>query len=119
MSTQRMALAEDDEIIRSQLVQLIEESFPELILDTARNGQELVELTERNLYGLIVTDYRMPGMTGLEAIKVLRERKIETPIYMISADEVGKKAVENGATGYIPKPADFDQVEELIDKHLY
>ncbi len=66
---------------------------------------------------MILSDINMPGMSGLELLKHLRSKGIVKPIYMISAydnEDYQQKSVSLGASGFIPKPLDFERIKSLI-----
>ena len=66
---------------------------------------------------MILSDINMPGMSGLELLKALRNQGIHLPIYMISSYEneaYQKQSADLGADGFIPKPLDFESIKSLI-----
>lgn len=82
---------------------------------------EALRVIERQSFDLIITDLQMPGMTGLEFIKALSERKYESQVVMVTAFASVTSAVEAmryGAFDYIEKPFDVEQLEELVTRAL-
>jgi CheY-like chemotaxis protein len=68
---------------------------------------------------LILSDINMPGMNGLDLLKILKEREPDRPVVMVSAydnDENKRIAMSRAADGYINKPVDFDQLRTVIGK---
>ena len=66
---------------------------------------------------LILSDINMPGMNGLELLKIIKEKTLEQKVFMITAysDEHNyKTAVEYGADDYLTKPLDFSGLKEKI-----
>ena len=66
---------------------------------------------------LILSDINMPGMTGLELLKRIKERRPQLPVIMITAydDELNqRRAKESGADDYVTKPLDFDLLRRKI-----
>ena len=66
---------------------------------------------------LVFSDINMPGMTGLDLLKHLREQYSELPIHMITAygdDDNYNQAMTFGASGYLTKPIDFSVLKNLI-----
>ena len=66
---------------------------------------------------LVFSDINMPGMTGLDLLKNLREQYSELPIHMITAygdDDNYSQAMQFGASGYLTKPIDFSELKKLI-----
>ena len=82
--------------------------------DTARNGQEALELVACNSYDLILMDISMPVMDGLEATRRIREMQQESgircPIIAVTASESRAACIDAGMDDYITKPADYDRV---------
>lgn len=100
-------VVDDNEDIRSLLSIVLEkEGF---LVFLAANGTEALEIRAKNHLDLILLDIMMPGMSGLEVLKTIREDKKnnEIPIIMITAKSTIAdidEAVELGATSYIIKP---------------
>ena len=110
--------------IRREYVWVISQMGFDVEIDEAATGEELVERVLVGNYDLIFTDNRMPPgeMTGMEAIQTIREAKIDTPAYVITADSRGDieaNILAAGATGYIDKIGDAEKVlEEKVKLHL-
>jgi DNA-binding NtrC family response regulator len=73
MAEKRTVLFVDDEetILRSLKIAFLNEQFNQLF---ARSGQEALEILQKEQVHIIVTDIRMPGMDGIELLKIVRER---------------------------------------------
>ena len=101
----RVLLAEDETIIRMDLVALLERAGHDVIGE-ARDGGEAVGLAERLRPDLVVMDVKMPRLDGIEAARqILEERPI--PIVMLTAygqEDLVARAVEVGVFGYLVKP---------------
>jgi CheY-like chemotaxis protein len=70
---------------------------------------------------LILSDINMPGMTGLEMLPKVREKRPDVPVIMITAygdADTKRKALENGASGLLTKPIDFAVLREEIDTRV-
>jgi CheY-like chemotaxis protein len=84
------------------------------VLHFAASGEEALDrLTGEIKPQLIVilSDINMPGMDGLELLRVIKERRPELPVMMVSAygdDERRRRAAEYGAMEFVTKPVDFD-----------
>ena len=107
-------LAEDQALVRQGLKMMIE-TDPELKVNgQAENGKEAVKLCQEHYFDLAILDIRMPEMTGLEAMRIIKKRwpNIKTLILTTFNDEdYALEALKNGANGYMLKNAD---PEELI-----
>ena len=81
------------------------------------SGAEALQATERERFDCIVTDLKMPGMSGLELIVQLHQRQYPAQIVMVTAHASVASAVEamrHGAFDYIEKPFNVDQLEGLV-----
>ncbi len=115
--TKRIILADNDDIQRGTYSSAIEVRIPNSIeIDEAEDGDQLVKMVKENDYSLIVTDYQMPRMDGLEAIRQIREFDKKTPICILSEQNVSDEASKLGAT-HISKD-DFDKIEPILIKYL-
>jgi DNA-binding response OmpR family regulator len=82
-------------------------------VDTAYDGEEALEKAEINNYDLIILDIMLPKVDGIEVCRILREKKIETPIVMLTARDTVEdriKGLDAGADDYIIKPFAFGEL---------
>jgi DNA-binding NtrC family response regulator len=85
------------------------------------SASEALHVLEHRSFDVIITDLKMPGMSGLEFIRALEQRNIDAQILMVTAHATVASAVEamrHGAFDYIEKPFDVDQLEELVARAL-
>jgi DNA-binding response OmpR family regulator len=81
--------------------------------DLVSDGMEGLRLASGGLYDLLVLDLRLPGMTGIELVRTLRDRGNTTPILVLTAqDSVDFKvqALRAGADDYVTKPFSFEEL---------
>ena len=118
----RIVLAEDDVEMRTLLVEsLVREGYD---VTAAQNGLQMIrEIRALLLRGhpmpvdLIVSDERMPGMSGLEFLSVLREARLPIPFILITGfgdERTHEKALQMGASAVFDKPFDIDDLERTI-----
>jgi DNA-binding NtrC family response regulator len=84
-------------------------------VDTASSGQEALDYLDAHHVDMLVSDVRMPGMSGLDMLRQLRQRDTSLPVLLVTAYADIRDAVEamrDGAANYLEKPIDF---EELMD----
>ncbi len=89
----------------------------------AANGKEALELMKNGWIDIVMTDYNMPVMNGLELIRALKKDDIlkDIPVVVISTE--GNKAkiktfMDSGAAGYITKPFTPETIRDLINNIL-
>jgi CheY-like chemotaxis protein len=86
------------------------------------SGESALELLGRLAAAdivLILSDINMPGMTGLELLRILKERYAHLRVFMITAydDEEKRRAARDyGADEYLTKPIDFENLRERLDR---
>ena len=101
----RIVLAEDEAIIRLDLRESLQEEGYEVVGDVGR-GDKAVEMVEALRPDAAIFDIKMPGMSGLEAAKIVSDKKI-CPVVMLTAfsqREIIEQARDAGALAYLVKP---------------
>jgi two-component system, NtrC family, response regulator HydG len=110
-------IADDDIAIRRTLeLHLIEEGFNVV---TAANGKSAVEMAVDKEVDLVLLDLRLGSMDGFEVLTVVKEKRPELPIVMITAYDDMQTAIESirlGAIDHLGKPVDLDHLDEVIAK---
>jgi CheY-like chemotaxis protein len=87
------------------------------VLDFALSGAAALEKLNGSVGEeiiLLVSDINMPGMTGLELLPVVKERRPDLPVFMVSAygdDSTVATALERGANKFLTKPVDFPRLK--------
>lgn len=116
----KVLVADDFQIIRKIHVTNLKKLGIENIQEVT-NGKEALEAAGKTKFDLILLDWYMPIMTGLEALKAMREKGIETPI-VFCTDEVEQESVNQamglGVSDYIKKPYSPTQFKTIISKAL-
>lgn len=91
------------------------------VVSTAASGLEAVQIYEESNKkpDIIIMDYKMPGMNGLDAMRVILKANPNAKVIIISADyTVRDKTVKGGAVAFLEKPIDFDAIDLIIAKVL-
>ena len=89
--------------------------------NSAADALRRVDATGDNSLILILSDINMPGMTGLEMLPKVKQKRPDVPVIMITAygdADTKRKALENGASGLLTKPIDFAVLREEIDTRV-
>ena len=96
----------------------------EMQIDIATGGEECIARFGEKKYDLVLLDYRMPHMDGIETLNILRERYPEaadTPIISLTASAVSgdrEKMLSAGFTDYLSKPVNIEEMEKMMVKYL-
>jgi DNA-binding NarL/FixJ family response regulator len=80
----RILVVDDNPSVRLYLRRILEQQDDWWVCDEARNGQEAVDRVRQNRPDLIVLDFQMPVMNGLDAARVITQLSPETPILMVT-----------------------------------
>jgi CheY-like chemotaxis protein len=83
----------------------------------ARDGWEAVEICRSAPVALGIFDFRMPRLSGIDAVRELRMTHCEIPILITTSergDDVRRMALESGATGFFMKPVDILGLREIV-----
>jgi two-component system response regulator NreC len=99
-------LADDHPVVHRGIHSVLEREPDFSIVGVAADGLETVRLTERLKPDVLVLDLMMPGLSGLEALRILRERSPRTRtviLSMYSSSAFIGQALQNGAIGYVLK----------------
>lgn len=113
----RVVLADDHDLVRSGIKALLSMLKDVQVIAEARNGQELITLTEELEPEVVMTDISMPGMDGIAAIAHLHKSRPKVKLLVLSMyDTVDfvKRAVASGACGYLMKDAPPFELEQAI-----
>lgn len=119
MNAGRILLVDDDESLRHVMTMQLEEIGCSVL--AASSGAEALQMIASEPVSLVITDYRMPGMTGMELLGRLRAEYPLLPVIMITAfGSIGNavEAIKAGAFDYISKPIDFDQLAIVVRRAL-
>ena len=87
----------------------------------ATDGLQGFELIQKEKFDLILLDWMLPKMTGLELCKAVRLKDNSTPIIFLTAKDILQETIEGlkaGANDYIRKPFSFDELTERIKIHF-
>lgn len=113
----RVVLADDHDLVRSGIKALLSTVEGVEVIAEARNGNELLALLETVQPDVVMTDISMPGMDGITAIAEIHNRHPEVRVIVLSMyDTVDfvKRAVANGACGYLMKDAPPFELEQAL-----
>ncbi len=107
----RVLVAEDDRGLREALSRGLRESG--YIVDAVPDGQAAIEYLRGYDYEVVVLDWRMPGVSGLEVLQWMRGDSRSNPVLMLTARDTPRDRVtglDQGADDYLVKPFDFAEL---------
>jgi CheY-like chemotaxis protein len=114
-----LLLVDDDEWVRNSLQMFFESEGCEIVaLETAEEG---LKLTTSHHFDIILVDYRLPGMDGLEFVKHLPDNQADAVKVLITAygsDEIFLRARQSGFHACIPKPFTTEIIEASLARFI-
>jgi CheY-like chemotaxis protein len=110
----------DDEIeaLKPHIIFLEEKGYD---IDTCSNGNDTIDLVRQNAYDLIFLDENMPGLSGIETLKLIKEVRTDIPVVMITKsdeEDIMDTAIGSEIADYLIKPVKPKQVLLAIKKIL-
>lgn len=115
----RLLIVDDDPGMRENLAELFESQGFDV--QTAAGTPEALEIIEGNEVDLLLTDYKMPGPTGIELIEQARRRRPRLRAILMTAfgdSYTEAEGIRRGAVGYLKKPFEADEVVAYVEKIL-
>ncbi len=88
-------------------------------VETSESGEQGIEIIKKTYIDVVITDFRMDGMNGLEVLQKVKEINPEIQVVILTAFgtiEDSVKAIKNGAWDYLSKPVDLDELEIKLKK---
>lgn len=119
MKPNNILVVDDDESLRRVTQLQLEEAGYRVL--TASNGTQALALMEEETPGLVITDLKMPGPSGLELLKKIRQDHPQTTVLLITAFGTVQTAVEAmkaGAYDYITKPIDYEELVLVVNRAM-
>jgi DNA-binding NarL/FixJ family response regulator len=117
----KILIADDHEIFRRGVRQILSEMPDVVVIDEASNGQEVLEKIWRNDYNAVLLDISMPGRNGIDILKQLKGSKPDLQILILSMypeEQFAMRALKAGAAGYLTKASHPDELVRAIQKIL-
>ncbi len=114
----RILIADDEALMRDMAGESLRRRGHEVTL--ARNATEALEKFD-DAFQLVLSDYKMPGMTGLDFLKKIRERKSDVPFIIMTAHgtvQVAVEAMRHSAWDFLEKPFDPEVLELTVERAL-
>ena len=114
-------LAIDDEPHMLKLLERIVTEKTSYRITTTTNSLEVPKILEKNQYDLIITDLKMPGLDGIDLLRLIREKNRPEEVIIITAFgslETAVEALSRGVFDYITKPFKKEQILFTMDRAM-
>ncbi len=107
----KLLLVEDEKQLSEALQQILIKN--KYTVDAVYNGDEGLDYALTGVYDVIILDIMLPKLNGIEILKMIRKRKISTPVILLTAKgsvEDRILGLDSGADDYLPKPFSPDEL---------
>src|SRR5215210_4672247 len=114
----RFLVADDHSIVRMGLKLMLEEDYPDVIIEEAENGNEIVEKIKQCRYDLLILDFQMPNTDTFSIISNLlaRDKNLKILIYtMVSEKVYAGKLFQAGVKGFLSKESKNTELLKAVD----
>lgn len=114
----KILVADDEDILRMLIVDTLEDDFE---IEEAEDGKEALQKIMESEYDLIVLDYMMPYLTGIEVLEEIRKDQNSSQVLMLTAkaqDTDREQVMQKGANYFMSKPFSPMELLELVKKIL-
>ena len=115
----RILIADDHPVVRQGLRQTIAETSDMVVVDEAGNGWEVLSKVRASSYDVVLLDISMPGRSGLDILKELKDERPGLPVLILSIhpeEQYASRAFKAGASGYLTKESAPDELVAAIRK---
>jgi two-component system response regulator PilR (NtrC family) len=112
-------IVDDEQSMRDVLAIMLKKEGYEVV--TVEDGAEAIKAIEEDIYDLVITDIKMPGIDGLQVLRSVKRASPNTLVIVITAyssTEDAVFAIKQGALDYITKPFEIEKIKLVIKKAL-
>jgi len=117
----RVLLVDDHAVVRQGLKQILTESIPEVRFGDADSGEQALRKARSEAWDIVILDISLPGKSGLEVLKELRQSYPRLPVLVLSMhpeEQFAVRALKAGAAGYVTKRTAAKELTAAVRKVL-
>jgi len=117
----RILIGDDHSVVRRGLKNILEEAPDIRVTGEARDAHETLNMVRRQNWDLVVLDLTMPGKSGLEVLKEIKEERPRLPVLILSVhseDQYAVRVLKAGASGYLTKEMAPEQLMQAVRRVL-
>jgi DNA-binding NarL/FixJ family response regulator len=114
-----LLVADDHTIVRDGIVSLLQSEKLFVVVSTAGNGYEVIDIISKKDIQVCLLDINMPGLDGIETAKLIREKKPGIKIIMLTTyndKEIISELIHIGVSGYLLKNSDKQELVEAVHR---
>jgi len=115
----KILIIDDEDIVLKSCMRILRND--NYSIDTAYSGEEGLSKIDQEKYDLVITDLMMPGMSGMDVLRNLKERKLDLTVVIFTGyatAETAREALKMGAFDYIPKPFTPEEFRDVVQNAI-
>jgi len=115
----RVLIVDDDHLVRDTLRFILEDAGYDVW--AVAHGADALAVLESQAVDIVLSDIFMPGMNGFDLLKQIRQRRPDVPVILVTGFgniEMARQALKEGATDFITKPYNVNEIPILIERNL-
>jgi DNA-binding response OmpR family regulator len=119
LQSKRVLVIDDENVVCHSCRRVLEQEGYDVSI--TRNGRDGIEEASQEDFDAVIVDLRMPGIGGMDVLRIIRRNKPETPVIIITAYSsitTAVEAMQSGAADYLPKPFTPRELVERVDRLL-
>jgi len=120
-ATRKFLIVDDHDVVRQGLKSILARAHPGAHLAEAQNAMEAFSYLRQHEWDLVILDIHIPGTSGLEILKDLRQEYPALPVLMLSAhseDQYALRVLKAGASGFLTKGSATEELAQAVRKVL-
>ncbi len=117
----KILIADDHIVVRNGIIKSLMTSFPDAGFREAGNAADVMRMVYESKWDLIILDINMPGRSGMDVLKEIKENFAKTPVIIFSMypeDQFAVRSIKTGASAYLTKDISSQELEIAIRKVL-
>lgn len=115
----KILIIDDEDIVLKSCLRILRGGNYDI--DTVYSGEDGLAKIEKNNYDLVITDLMMPGMSGIDVLRAVKEKKLDLKVVIFTGfatAETAREALKMGAFDYIPKPFTPEEFCDVINNAI-
>src|ERR1700730_6202444 len=117
----RILIADDHALVRKGLKQILLEEYPSAVVEEANDGEGVIKKSISNEWDIIISDLSMPGRSGLDVLKQVKQNLPKLPVLILSIhpeEQYAIRVLKAGAAGYLSKDSANEELVEAVQRVL-
>ncbi len=117
----RILIADDHAVVRKGIVQILREEFTTAYIEEVADAETMINKIMSAMWDVVITDINMPGRSGLDALKLIKNVFPDLPVIVLSIhteDNYSLRVLKAGASGYLSKDIACEELVKAVQKVL-